>query len=280
MIPGTIPVTGQLAPTDPTDNYAIIDPRYGIDGFRNVDTFAERNAIPELRRRAGMLVGVAEDNNNIYQLKPGPWTYTDSDWVLFLPGTGVPNGQSSIDILQNDVPILTNVTKLNFIGDSVLISVPSPSSDQVDIYIEKKWGTKKFINSIETITVFPDYQYFIYGDLIVEGIFNNYGEVVIANGNLILQGGGQFNNLGSGILKLINLATGDSIRVVIKNFSAISGVPLVLTHDLNTKDFTFNVREGNTLIDVQLTHIDDNSVEIVTTSDVNSATIIFQSKLS
>jgi hypothetical protein len=178
-----------------------------------------------------MLVGVAEDDNNIYQLKPSPWTYTNSDWVLFLPGTGVPK------------------------------------------------GTKKFVESTETITVLPGYQYFVYGDLTVEGVFNNYGEVVIANGNLILQGGGQFNNLGLGTLTQVNLATGDSVQVVIETFSAVAGVPLTLTHNLETKDFTFNVREGNTLIDVQLTIIDDYSVEIVTTSDVTSATIIFQAKL-
>lgn len=189
-------------------------------------------------------------------------------------------GGGAIDVLNNDVPVLTNVTKLNFVGTEFIIGAPSPSTGQVDIYIDKTWGLKKYILALETLTVLPDYQYFIYGDLTVAGTFNNHGEVVIANGALILEGTGQFNNLGSGLLKLINLATGSSIQVVIKTFSTVADTPLQIVHGLGTKDFTFNVREGNTLIDVQLTYIDNNTVEILTTADTTSANIVFQAKLT
>lgn len=78
-IPGTVPVAGTFAPTSETDNYPTHDAKYGKDGWRNVDTVAERNAIPELRRVAGMVVGV-QDDGRTYQLLPAPWTYDDADW--------------------------------------------------------------------------------------------------------------------------------------------------------------------------------------------------------
>lgn len=35
-IPGTVTVTSIIAPTSTGDTYPVIDPRYGIDGLRNV----------------------------------------------------------------------------------------------------------------------------------------------------------------------------------------------------------------------------------------------------
>ncbi len=119
----------------------------------------------------------------------------------------------------------------------------------------------------------------IYGDLTVAGVINNQSEVVIANGTLILEGDGQFNNIGDGLLKLVNLATGDSTRIHIMTFSATANVPLNINHGLGIKDFTFNVREGNNIIEVDLVHVDDNNVIITTTANTTSANIIFQSKL-
>ena len=42
-------------------------------------------------------------------------------------------------------------------------------------------GNKKTIPYGETFTIPEYYQNFIYGDFIVEGTLNNYGEVAIAN---------------------------------------------------------------------------------------------------
>lgn len=278
-IPGTIPVTGPLAPTDPSDNYPVTDARYGIDGLRNVDTFADRNAIPELRRRAGMLVGVAEDSDNIYRLLPAPWNYDDSDWEIFLPGDGINSISASITIEKDGVPVLTDVNTINFIGTGVIVQTTSPANGQVDVTIEKVWGNKKYIASDEEITILPDYQYWIYGDFEIDGVVNNYGEVVIANGTIILGLSGEFNNLGLGLLKIVNLATGDSMQVIIKNFTTVANTPITINHNLGTKDFTFNVREGNTFIDVDLEHIDDDNVQLTTTTSVTTGTIVFQAKI-
>jgi hypothetical protein len=140
-------------------------------------------------------------------------------------------------------------------------------------------GHKKVIDSGEILTIQDDYQYWIYGNFTVEGIVNNYGELVIANGTLIISGSGQINNLGSGIVKVVNLATGTSMQVVVQNFVATALVPLTITHGLGTKDFVYSVRDGDTLVDVDIQHLDDNSIEIVSTGAISSGKIVLQAKI-
>lgn len=193
--------------------------------------------------------------------------------VIIAVGCGSTLG--NVRISNEGIQIIPDVNNINFIGSGV--SATNVGSGQVDV--EVPVGLKKNIKPSDVIVVKADYQYFIYGNLTVEGIVNNYGEVVIANGMLNLLSGGQFNNLGSGLLKLINLATGDSIRVVIKTFSTTAFVPLVVVHGLGTKDFTFNIREGNSLIDIDYTHIDNNRISVTTTANVTNAVMVFHAKI-
>ena len=79
---GGVEVIGFISPTDPLDEYPVIDPLYGIDGFRNVDLLSDLNNIPELRRRAGMVVGVS-GGTEYYKLNPSPWNYDITDWDDF-----------------------------------------------------------------------------------------------------------------------------------------------------------------------------------------------------
>jgi hypothetical protein len=83
---GGVEVLGFISPTDPLDDYAVIDPLYGIDGFRNVDTLSELNNIPNLRRRAGMVVGVG-GGTSYYKLNTEPWVGDITDWEIFKPGS-------------------------------------------------------------------------------------------------------------------------------------------------------------------------------------------------
>jgi hypothetical protein len=140
-------------------------------------------------------------------------------------------------------------------------------------------GHKKIISVGEVLSIPADYQYWIYGNFTVEGIVNNYGELVIANGTLNILPGGQVNSLGAGLIKIVNLATGTSVQVVIQNFTALSGVPLTLTHGLNTSDFVYSVREGNTLVEVDILIIDNNSVSLTSTGAITSGTIVIQAKI-
>jgi hypothetical protein len=147
LIPGSIPITGFIAPTDSTDTYAVTDALYGIDGFRNVQTYIDRNNISLQRRRAGMVVGVLEDNT-YWRLKNQTWTIGEStDWEPFLIGTN-------------------------------------------EGYV------KYFITSDQTVIIATNSQYWVYGDLTLEGSIDNYGQVIVANGSLIVDGG-TFSNFGT-----------------------------------------------------------------------------------
>ncbi len=84
---GGVEVFGFISPSDPIDTYPVIDPLYGIDGFRNVDTLTDLNNIPTPRRRAGMVVGIS-GGTQYYKLNPGPWVGTISDWSIFNSGGG------------------------------------------------------------------------------------------------------------------------------------------------------------------------------------------------
>jgi hypothetical protein len=84
---GGVEVVGFISPTDPLDTYPVIDPLYGIDGLRNVNLISDLNNIPELRRRAGMVVGVS-GGTVYYKLNNPPWNYNISDWSVFNSGGG------------------------------------------------------------------------------------------------------------------------------------------------------------------------------------------------
>lgn len=77
---GGIGVMGYLSPMDTEDNYPVIDPIYGIDGLRNLNTIEELNLIPFERRRAGMLVGI-NGGETYYKLKKIDWVGDITDWV-------------------------------------------------------------------------------------------------------------------------------------------------------------------------------------------------------
>lgn len=85
---GGVEVLGFISPTDPLDTYPVIDPLYGVDGFRNVDTLTDLNNIPNLRRRAGMVVGVS-GGTQYYKLNQEPWNGTISDWDLINLGIDI-----------------------------------------------------------------------------------------------------------------------------------------------------------------------------------------------
>ena len=140
-------------------------------------------------------------------------------------------------------------------------------------------GHKRVIAFDELLTIQADYQYWIYGDFTIEGVVNNYGELVIANGTLIISGAGQINNLGAGMIKVVNLATGVSMQVVVQSFTAVATVPFTITHGLGTRDFVYSVRDGDTLVDVDIQHLDNNSIEIVSTGTISDGKIVLQAKI-
>ena len=76
---GGVGIMGFISPMDTNDTYAVIDPMYGIDGLRNVESITDLNTIPLERRRSGMVVGV-NGGEQYFKLKKISWTYDISDW--------------------------------------------------------------------------------------------------------------------------------------------------------------------------------------------------------
>jgi hypothetical protein len=76
-IPGSVTITGFVAPTDTADTYATHDSIYGKGGHREVADTTARNAIPAARRREGMTVYCNADAKN-YQLVGG---ILDTNWT-------------------------------------------------------------------------------------------------------------------------------------------------------------------------------------------------------
>jgi hypothetical protein len=114
---GGVEVYGFISPTDITDQYPVIDPLYGIDGFRNVNTLSDLNSIPNLRRRAGMVVGVS-GGTTYYKLNPSPWNGTISDWSLFQTGGG--SGVFTGGTVTGDTIFTTNLSATTFSATTYL----------------------------------------------------------------------------------------------------------------------------------------------------------------
>ena len=76
-------------------------------------------------------------------------------------------------------------------------------------YVSTGLGNRWFVPSGITVTVPNDFQTFIYGDLIVEGIIDTQenGQLVVLNGNLIMSGG---SVVGSGTTFVIQLPDFDT----------------------------------------------------------------------
>jgi hypothetical protein len=91
---GGVEVIGFISPTDPLDEYPVIDPLYGIDGFRNVDLITDLDNIPDLRRRAGMVVGVS-GGTKYYKLKQEPWVGDITDWDDFTTSSTFTGGSGN-----------------------------------------------------------------------------------------------------------------------------------------------------------------------------------------
>ncbi len=136
---------GYISPTDTNDTYPVIDPLYGIDGFRNVNLITDLNSIPEPRRRAGMVVGIG-GGATYYKLNSSPWNYTISDWSLFNTGGGSASG----DYLPLSGGTVTGSTTFTGGLFSNTISATTYQNLPIDIRVTGgtySAGTTTFINN-------------------------------------------------------------------------------------------------------------------------------------
>ena len=139
---GGVEVLGFISPTDTSDEYAVIDPLYGIDGLRNVASLSELNAITSLRRRSGMVVGV-NNGSEYYKLNPPPWNGTISDWSLFTPGIFTGGTVTGDTVFTNNLSATTfsASTYLNLpIDNTVTGGTYDPSNGSVT-FVNNTGGT-------------------------------------------------------------------------------------------------------------------------------------------
>jgi hypothetical protein len=139
---GGVEVLGFISPTDTSDEYAVIDPLYGIDGLRNVASLSELNAITSLRRRSGMVVGV-NNGSQYYKLNPPPWNGTISDWSIFNSGVFTGGTVTGNTVFTNNLSasVFSAATYLNLpIDNTVTGGTYNPSNGSVT-FVNNTGGT-------------------------------------------------------------------------------------------------------------------------------------------
>jgi len=154
-----IPLSGLITPINLSDKYPVIDPIYGIDGFRNLSTTQSMYNLPLEKRRAGMVVGVADRvSTNVYYYKLKPqnngvtWSVGDStNWDGFL-----------------NSPTASIPVKHTIINETLDV----PTNYMYVVYGDLNIGAT--------------------------GVLNNYGRTVIINGNLVTQSNGVLNTMPGG----------------------------------------------------------------------------------
>jgi len=108
-----------------------------------------------------------------------------------------PSINGLIDLLPNDIlPENTYTLSYDQVNDCFQF-YKNYSNDAFNI--------KYYIESTDYIIVPPYCQYWVYGDLTVDGTIVNYGQVIIANGQLIIGSAGVVQNNGD--IELISIAT-------------------------------------------------------------------------
>ncbi len=186
-IPGSVAVTGFIAPTDSTDTFPAIDPVWGIDGYRSVADHTERNAIPDERRRYGMLVFTQNDGKT-WLLEIGPWAGDDTDWTEDTGGGGgSPVGP--------DGSIQSNQSG-SFFGDEGLTYFQLSTSSAYDAYVVLQGGMEiddeLFIDGSINGSIYND------GILTQNGTSTFTAEATFTGG-LVASGGAAVGNSASAV---------------------------------------------------------------------------------
>lgn len=144
-----------------------------------------------------------------------------------------PSINGLIDLLPNDIlPENTYTLSYDQVNDCFQF-YKNYSNDAFNI--------KYYIESTDYIVVPPYCQYWVYGDLTVDGTIVNYGQVIIANGQLIIGSAGQVQNFGD--IDLISIATENSPifnSITVGGPTSSGGVVLSATAgNLTINDVTF-----------------------------------------
>lgn len=263
---------GFISPTDTNDTYPVIDPLYGIDGFRNVNLITDLNLIPEPRRRAGMVVGVS-GGTDYYKLNSSPWNFDFTDWSVFNTG-------GSGDYLPLSGGTVTGSTTFTSGLFSNTISATTYQNLPIDIRVTGGTysdGTTTFINNTGgTFSVAGFYtgatDVFVTGGTYSNGsttFRNNTGGTFNVNGFYtgatdVFVTGGTYTN---GAATFTN-NTGGTFNVVGFYTGATDNDRYVTGFTYNNNTFTISDNSGNTF------NATINTVTGITVNGIMSATTI------
>lgn len=112
-IPGTVPVSSVIAPTDALDTYPTHDDEYGFGGYRAVANEAAKDLIPAQRRKSGMLVYVRE-TGKFYLLADDLTTFVESFKIPVTPPvTPPPTSTSTFRVITTNLAAILNQQTLD-----------------------------------------------------------------------------------------------------------------------------------------------------------------------
>ena len=122
-------VASKIVPYTDSDEYATHDEKYGVGGYRTVDSVSEMNAIPAARRKEGMLVYVKDDK--YYRLNSSN-TFVDAGII-----NGASSGSSNIKVLTTSSLFernRNNVITLNASDTTIIKSLFNNQYKNVQLY--------------------------------------------------------------------------------------------------------------------------------------------------
>ena len=190
------------------------------------------------------------------------------------PATLNINGLGDVEIKKdNGSGLLTPLTTGDLKGGSLYTLYYNGVSFQKEILtVHSSISTQNryYIQPTETVTVATYSQYLIYGNFTVDGVLDNYGQVVILNGSLDLSSGGTFSNSGTLIIEELQYGTDKKYSA---SFSSTANVAFTITHNLNTLDIITSVRDGLNIISATVSLINTNSILVTTNQSIVSGRI-------
>jgi len=227
---GGVEVVGFISPTDPLDTYPVIDPLYGIDGFRNVNTLSDLDIIPELRRRAGMVVGVS-GGTVYYKLNSSPWNFDFTDWSVFNTG-----GSVSGNYLPLSGGTVTGSTTFTSGLYSNIISATTYQNLPIDVRVTGGTynnGTSTFTNNTG-------------GTFNVVGFYTGSTDVFVTGGTYS-NGVSTFTNNTGGTFNVVGLSTGTTINLSGGTGISVSGISPNFIIENTSPDQTVVLNNGSNI---------------------------------
>ena len=263
---GGVPISGFISPGTTSDTFPVIDTTLGIDGLRNYSGGTEvltGTTITELRRRAGMIVGI-DGGGRYFKLKDkDPYDFDLTDWdEIFFSGGGsgsaITGGTYSAGTLTLINGSGGTITVTGFSSDNIYVTGGTVSTDGLLFLNWNNGGTANPIDLSDLIFTGNTSGNCI-TQLFVKNISGCTGEDLhigvqpgqdiyfdstgsTTSPSLYINSKGQ---IGVGTNTPFSWATNDGTGIEVHNDSTNDQIPLAFT-ELGTRRFFFETDFANT----------------------------------